>query len=78
MGAARLRPPARPCSLPVCVAVPPVPADSGALPRCPDLHLYTNAMPGLKAGDILGHEFMCVCGGWFGDDCLFVFGGMNC
>lgn len=25
-----------------------------------DLHLYAHAMPGLKAGDVLGHEFMGV------------------
>jgi threonine dehydrogenase-like Zn-dependent dehydrogenase len=22
------------------------------------LHLYVHAMPGMKAGDVLGHEFM--------------------
>jgi hypothetical protein len=23
-----------------------------------DLHMYCNAMPGMKSGDIVGHEFM--------------------
>lgn len=23
-----------------------------------DLHLYLNSMPGMKSGDIMGHEFM--------------------
>lgn len=30
-----------------------------------DLHLYLNFMPGMKAGDILGHEVRLACpAGW--------------
>jgi hypothetical protein len=40
-----------------------------------DLHLYVHAMPGMRAGDVLGHEFMGVVeevrglGGSWGEGC---------
>ncbi|PRW58268.1 glutathione-dependent formaldehyde dehydrogenase [Chlorella sorokiniana] len=51
-----------------------------------DLHLYTNAMPGMKKGDILGHEFIFfgythLTGGWDGGQAEYVrvpYADLNC